>query len=135
MNLVLSPKLSFQVYMQPLVPVGDYENFKELARPRSYEFTRFGVDRGVIEYEAGAREYVVAPGDGGATFRFFKSFRLNAIFRWEWRPGSAMYVVWTEQREDLAYPGQFTFRRDFGRLFGAAADDVIMFKLVYWLSR
>jgi hypothetical protein len=140
-NLVLSPTLSFEVYMQPLVSVGDYETFKELAQPRSYELTLYGTDRGAIDYNAAARQYVVAPGDGGASFRFadpdfnFKSLRLNAIFRWEWRPGSAMYLVWTEQREDLAHPGQFTLRRDFGRVFGAAADDVIMFKLVYWLSR
>jgi hypothetical protein len=140
-NLVLSPKLSVQVYLQPLVSVGDYDSFKQLARPRSYEFTRFGVDAGVIEHDAGTRQYVVTPADDGATFRFgnpdfnFKSLRMNAIFRWEWRPGSAMYLVWTEQREDLAHPGQFTFRRDFGRVFGASADDVIMFKLVYWLSR
>jgi len=141
LNLVLSPTLSLQVYVQPLVSVGEYGTFKELAQPRSYSFTRFGLDRGAISYDAAQREYAVVPGDGGEPFRFadpdfnFKSLRFNAIFRWEWRPGSAMYLVWTEQREDFAHPGQFTFRRDFGRVFGAAADDVIMFKLAYWLSR
>ena len=81
------------------------------------------------------------PGDGGAPFTFddpdfnFKSLRLNAIFRWEWRPGSAIYVVWTEQREDLVRPGLFTLGRDFGSLFGAPADDVLLFKVAYWFSR
>lgn len=140
-NFVVSPKVSLQVYMQPLVSVGDYDTFKELARPRSFDFTRFGIDRGLLLYDAAGRQYTVSPGDGGPPFQFgdpdfnFKSLRLNAIFRWEWRPGSAIYFVWTEQREDFTHPGQFAFGRDFGRVFGASADDVIMFKIAYWLSR
>ena len=65
----------------------------------------------------------------------FKSLRLNAIYRWEWNPGSALYLVWTQQREDLANPGEFAFRRDFAGAFGAPADDVLMFKIAYWFQR
>jgi hypothetical protein len=46
-----------------------------------------------------------------------------------------MYLVWTEQRQDLAHPGEFAFRRDFGSTFGAPADDVLMFKIAYWFQR
>ncbi len=140
-NFVLSPKLSLQLYMQPLVSAGDYESFKELAGPRTYTFNRFGVDGGSLSYDVAGRQYTVTPSDGGSPFAFgnpdfnFKSLRVNAIFRWEWRQGSAMYLVWTEAREDFAHPGQFTLRRDVGRIFRAAADDVLMFKIAYWLSR
>jgi hypothetical protein len=140
-NFVLSPKISLQVYMQPLISVGDYENFKELARPRTYDFVRYGRDRGTLEYDPAPEQFAVTPGDGGAAFTFgnpdfnFKSLRLNAIFRWEWRPGSAMYFVWTEQRQDLAHPGHFSFRRDFGGVFGGPADDVILFKIAYWFNK
>jgi len=140
-NYVLSPKISVQVYMQPLVSVGDYLGFKEFARPRTFEFTRYGIDRGTLSYDPVSRRYRVEPGDGGASFGFqdpdfnFKSLRLNAIFRWEWKPGSAMYLVWTEGREDLAHPGEFAFRRDFGSTFGAPANDVLMFKIAYWFQR
>jgi hypothetical protein len=140
-NYVLSPKMSVQVYMQPLVSVGDYLEFKELARPRRFEFTRYGIDRGTLIYDPAARHYTASPGDGGASFGFsdpdfnFKSLRLNAIFRWEWKPGSAMYLVWTEQRQDTRHPGEFVFRRDFGTTFSAAADDVLMFKIAYWFQR
>ncbi len=82
------------------------------------------------------------PGDGGAAFDFddpdfnFKSLRLNAIFRWEWRPGSTMYLVWTEQRQDQAHPGQFAFRPRLRHAPSAApADDVLMFKIAYWFQR
>jgi len=140
-NYVLSPKMSLQMYMQPLVSVGDYLTFKEFAQPRTFDFTRYGVDRGTLEYNAAEKRYTVNPGDGGATFTFdnpdfnFKSLRLNAIFRWEWKPGSTMYVVWTEQRQDQGHPGEFAFRRDFGTTFGAPADDVLMFKIAYWFQR
>jgi hypothetical protein len=140
-NYVLSPKMSVQVYMQPFVSVGDYRGFKEFARPRAFEFTRYGIDRGTLTYDPVARRYSVEPGDGGASFGLndpdfnFKSLRLNAIFRWEWKPGSAMYLVWTEQRQDLAHPGEFAFRRDVGSTFGAPANDVVMFKIAYWFQR
>jgi hypothetical protein len=140
-NYVLSPKMSLQVYLQPLVSVGDYTEFKEFARPRTFEFTRYGIDRGSISYHPSARQYSVDTGDGGTPFTFddpdfnFKSLRLNAIFRWEWKPGSTMYIVWTEQREDSAHPGEFAFRRDFSTTFDAPADDVLMFKVAYWFQR
>jgi hypothetical protein len=140
-NVVLSPKISLQVYLQPLVSVGNYDGFKELARPRTFDFVRFGQHRGAVTHDAESRRYAVEPGDGGAAFGFdnpdfnFKSLRLNMIFRWEWRPGSAMYFVWTEQREDAARPGQFALGRDVRGIFSAPADDVILFKLAYWFQR
>ena len=112
-NYVLSPKMSLQVYMQPLVSVGDYSGFKEFARPRTFEFTRYGSRPGRADLRPG-REALHGgrPATAARPFGFddpdfnFKSLRLNAIFRWEWRPGSAMYLVWTEQRQDLAHPGR-----------------------------
>jgi hypothetical protein len=140
-SYVLSPKMSLQIYMQPLVSVGNYSGFKELAQPRTFDFTRYGVDSGSLTYQPVSSSYTVIPGDGGKPFDFgdpnfnFKSLRLNAIFRWEWRPGSAMYLVWTEQRQDLDDPGEFRLGRDVGRTFAAPGDDVVMFKLAYWFQR
>jgi len=139
-NYVLSPKVSLQVYMQPLVSVGAYDQFKHLAEPRTYDFEEYGRDTGLLVYDPVTRQYTVAA-TGGLPFSFdnpdfnFKSLRLNAIFRWEWRPGSAMYFVWTEQRQDSAHPGEFAFGRDLGRTFAAPANDVILFKIAYWFQR
>ena len=140
-NYVLSPKMSVQVYMQPLVSVGDYTGFKQLARPRTFEFTTFGQDGGTIVYDPLTSRYTVTPGDGGKPFEFanpnfnFKSLRLNAIYRWEWRPGSALYLVWTEQRQDLANPGAWVLGRDIRRTFSAPPDDVFVVKVSYWFQR
>jgi hypothetical protein len=140
-NYVMSPKMSLQVYMQPLVSVGRYTGFKQFARPRTFDFMPLDSGPGQLTFDPIARRYTATPADGGATFGFddpdfnVKSLRLNAIFRWEWRPGSAMYLVWTEQRDDDRHPGQFELRRDLGRTFSAPGDDVLMFKLAYWFQR
>jgi hypothetical protein len=113
---VISPRMSLQFYSQPLLAAGDYWNFKALATPRSFDF------------------YGVADPPGNPDFNF-KSLKVNAVFRWEWRLGSTLYVVWTDQREDSRYPGEFRFGRDARALFRARADDVFLVKLSYWISR
>jgi hypothetical protein len=65
----------------------------------------------------------------------FRSLRVNAVFRWEWRLGSTFYVVWTEQRENTLDAGRLRFGRDARALFRAEPDDVFLVKVSYWLSR
>jgi hypothetical protein len=108
--------MSLQFYSQPLLAAGDYWNFKALAAPRTFDFTPIGS----------------VPEDPDFNF---KSLKVNAVFRWEWRLGSTLYVVWTDQRQDLRNPGQFRLGRDARHLFGAPADDVLMVKMSYWISR
>jgi uncharacterized protein DUF5916/cellulose/xylan binding protein with CBM9 domain len=113
---VISPRMSFQLYSQPLLATGDYWNFKALALPRTFDFNPLA--------------------DFGDNPDFnFKSLKVNAVFRWEWRLGSTLYLVWTEQRQDFANPGRFSFGRDTRSLFAARPDDVLMLKVSYWLSR
>jgi hypothetical protein len=143
LNWILSPRLSLQVYAQPLISTGEYSGFKEFSTPRTFEFARYGVDRGTIDYDAAADEYRVDPDGGGpaAPFSFanpdfnFKSLRVNAVLRWEWRLGSALYVVWTQNRTNGANPGSLEFGRDVSALFDAPADDVLMVKFTYRLGR
>ena len=64
-----------------------------------------------------------------------KSLKINAVFRWELKPGSTIYAVWTRQQHDTANPGRFAFGRDARALFGAAGDDVFLVKMAYWIGR
>jgi hypothetical protein len=139
----LTPRMSLQVYTQPLLASGDYWGFKELARPGTFDFLRYGSDVGSLTYDSAARRYSIAPSDpvqgrpftiGDPDFNF-KSLRANVVFRWEWRLGSTLYIVWTEERQDFANPGTFSLGRDTRALFGARPDDVFLVKLAYWLSR
>jgi hypothetical protein len=142
-SVIVTPKVSLQVFAQPLIAVGDYGDFKELARPRSYDFLHYGATGSSIAYDSVARSYAVDPDGTGAAPAFsftdpdfnFKSLRLNAVFRWEMKPGSALYAVWTRQQVDLSNPGVFVAGRDARALFGARGDDVVLVKMAYWLGR
>lgn len=143
LNWILSPRMSLQVYTQPLISSGDYSSFKEFERPRGFQFARYGADRGAIAYDAQSGEYRVDPDGAGSapvlTFGNpdfnFKSLRVNAVFRWEWRLGSTLYVVWTQGRTNDAHPGDFELGRDVGDLLGAPGDDVFLVKFSYRLGR
>ncbi|MBI4477218.1 MAG: carbohydrate binding family 9 domain-containing protein [Acidobacteria bacterium] len=138
----MTPRMSVQVYTQPLLAAGDYWGFKELARPGTFDFLRYGLDIGRLAYDPDARRYSIDPDRSGrASFPVddpdfnFKSLRVNAVFRWEWRLGSTLYIVWTEERQDFANPGKFVFGRDARALFSAPPDDVFLVKFAYWFSR
>jgi hypothetical protein len=139
-NYIMSPRMSLQVYLQPLLSVGRYAGFKEAAKPRTHDFLEYGVDMGSIAYDAAARRYSVTPG-GGAPFSFadpdfnYKSLRVNAVYRWEFKPGSTLYAVWTQQRENNEADGPFSLNRGMSRLMRAPSDNVFMVKLSYWLGR
>jgi hypothetical protein len=57
------------------------------------------------------------------------------VLRWEWRPGSTMYLAWTQERADVQGIGDFKFGRDRSALFAAQPDNVFLIKVSYWLSR
>ena len=142
-NWILSPRMSLQIYAQPLISSGDYAGFKEFARPRSFEFARYGVDQGSIAFDPVAGEYSVDPDGAGSAPAFtfanpdfnFKSLRVNAVFRWEWRRGSNLYVVWTQNRSNDEDPGRLDLGRDTRALLSAPADDVFQVKFTYRLGR
>ena len=62
-------------------------------------------------------------------------FDSDERFRWEFIPGSTLYGVWTQQRQDFSHPGDLRFRRDAAALFSAPADDVFLVKMTYWIGR
>ncbi len=139
LNWIFSPKISLQAYIQPFMAVGDYVDFKELVSAKDFLFNQYGAGAGTIEYSAEDGVYSVDPdGMGGAPgFSFdnpdfnYKSLRGTIVLRWEYRPGSAIYVVWTQNRIDTANPGDFRFGRDFRNLLSARGDDIFMIKFTY----
>ena len=142
-NVILTPRISIQVYAQPLISVGEYDNFKELAHPRTFDFLSYGADIGELFYDGRTNIYQVDPDGAGSAppFSFanpdfnFKSLRLNAVFRWEPKPGSAFYAVWTRQQQDSRNPGSFALGRDLGAMFRSPGDDIFLVKLAFWIGR
>jgi hypothetical protein len=116
LNVAFSPTTSLQFYGQPLVSIGEYKDYKALARPRSYEFEPVPI------------------ADGSDDFNF-KSLRGNAIFRWEYRPGSALFLVWNHGRvNEEPTDGRFTFGKSFSSLFEQEADNIFLAKLTYYFT-
>jgi hypothetical protein len=114
-NITFTPNLSFQLYVQPYLATGHYERTKELLFAKSYEF---------------------GPYDPGYSPDFNeKSLRGNAVLRWEYRPGSTLYLVWSQNRyEGIADPGDFSPRRDLSTLIRAQGENVFMMKVNYWFN-
>jgi hypothetical protein len=143
-SLILTPAVSLHVFAQPLLAAGAYSHIKELARPRTFDFTEYGSGASTLTLDRAARLYTADPdGSNGPASAFtfddpdfnLRSLRVNAIFRWEFKPGSALYAVWTRQQEDSDVPGPFALRRDARAMLAAPGDDVVLLKFAYWLGR
>jgi uncharacterized protein DUF5916/cellulose/xylan binding protein with CBM9 domain len=117
-NYTVSPTLSIQIYAQPFVSAGDYSSFQELANGRA---TRFGDRWAAYAY-------------GSDPDFNYRSFRTTNVIRWEYKPGSTLFVVWQQGREESITRGDFRFGRDFGQAFSVPATNVLLVKLAYWLN-
>jgi hypothetical protein len=137
LNWTFTPRLSLQAYLQPFLAVGRYDRFRELARPKSLDYHFYGEGGSTIRFAGGS--YEVDPDGAGpaAAFAFgnpdfnVKSLRGTVVLRWEYRPGSLLYFVWTQNRADYANPGEFRFGRDLGDLLTAPGDNIFLVKFTY----
>jgi hypothetical protein len=140
-------KLSLQSYIQPFVAVGSYDGFKEFRTPGTFDFAVYGRDQGTIanntDVDGNVTGYTVDP-DGVAPAPSFvienpnfntHSLRGNAVLRWEYRPGSALYVVWQQERSGLESAFDFEARRDVGAIFRERPSNIFLVKAVYWLAK
>ena len=137
LNWIFTPRLSLQVYLQPYLAVGKYDRFKQLNRPRTYDYLVFGESPSTITYQDGL--YLIDPDGNGPASSFsiynpdfnYKSLRGTIVLRWEYRLGSLLYLVWTQNRADYSNPGDFSLGRDLGNLFTAPGDNVFLLKITY----
>ncbi len=136
LNWIFTPRLSLEMYAQPLLSSGRYTGFKGLARPRSYEFNGYP-DPG----ETSDQDRIVVDPDGSGPVTGHEiddpnfslaSLRGNAVLRWEYFPGSTLFLVWTQTRSATETMGSFRTGRALNRLWGADADNIFMVKISYW---
>ncbi len=149
-DVSISPALTFQLYAQPLLSSGDYVTYRQLEGTRTFDFIDFrpgaaaqagddvlcqGGDICLVD----GRQYIDFDGDGvtdyGFTDRDFniRSLIGNAVLRWEYRPGSTVFLVWQRQQRGRINTGDFDFGRDFDALWGLDAENMFMIKFDYWL--
>jgi hypothetical protein len=137
----VTPDLSLEVYAEPFAASGRYSDFGQLAAPRSFGLDAFGAAEVLACGPADAAPCTpgshLFTGNGGADAiaRDFnvRSFRSNAVLRWEWRPGSTLFVVWQQDRSSRLYYGDPVGAGAFGDVFQAPGNNVLAVKMTYWV--
>ena len=111
--------LSLELYLQPFIAIGDFGDFKELNAAQSYDFSPY-----VLEENRDFHR---------------RSLKSNLVLRWEFSPGSALFVVWSQSRsanlgdptdEDL----EFRPLSRIGSSFSDNGDHVLLVKASYWVG-
>jgi hypothetical protein len=151
-NVAFSTTLTLEAYAQALLSAGKYASYQQLEAARTYDFDVFergdyGEDGagsfcegGRICQDPDGRQHVDFDGDGRTDYDFssrdfnFRSLRGNLVLRWEYRPGSTVFLVWQHRRSNQEEYGDFDFDRDLRALGSLAGDDLFMVKVNYWLG-
>ena len=143
LDLILTPELTIQFWGQPFIASGDYSEFKYITDPHADRFTdRFHTyTASEIGYDEPNGYYNINEGGSGLSYGFedpdfnVKEFLSNLVFRWEYRPGSFLYLVWSQTRSGYDPWGYFNFGDDFMDMWDAHPTNVVMLKLSYRLGR
>ncbi|MCK6561722.1 carbohydrate binding family 9 domain-containing protein [candidate division KSB1 bacterium] len=111
-NLTFTRDLTLQLYAQAFVAKGHFDNFARLVSPAT-----------------------LVPEDYRGNHDFNdRSFHLNLVWRWEYRPGSTLYLVWTQSRRGAFDDFYTPVGRDLRATFSLPAENVLMLKVSYWLQ-
>jgi hypothetical protein len=143
LGLALTPRLSLDVYAEPFVSTARYTGLKLVADPRAAayadRFDMLGPDR-LTRPGGDSAATVDVNRDGVPDFSFDEpdfrvvSLRTNTVLRWEFLPGSTLFVVWQQNREDDTPDAAGGLGRGFLDTFAATGQHVFAVKVAYWLG-
>jgi hypothetical protein len=141
LNVTFTPSLSLQLYAQPFVSAGDYRSLGEVRDARARDLARrvstFGAGSvapagdGELRIDRGLGRASITLDDPDFTVRELKS---NAVLRWEYRPGSALFLVWAQARNDDARTPNFSVGRQARELWKTNGTNVLLVKASYWIA-
>jgi hypothetical protein len=147
-NATFSPSLTLELYAQPFIASGSYQDFREFLAPRTRKMAIYGQDNGsTIQPQIDpatnrTTAYLIDPDGPGASAPFtlsnpnfnFRSVRGTGVVRWEYRPGSTLFFVWSQQREGGDDAGDFDLRHDFRSIFADRPTNIFQIKATYWVG-
>ncbi|MDZ4804967.1 MAG: DUF5916 domain-containing protein [Candidatus Eisenbacteria bacterium] len=142
-DYTLIPNLTLQYYGSPFIAAGQYDTFRRVTNSRAdnYEDRTDIFSDNNIAYIGAEAEYAVDEnGDGQTDYRFsdpdfnIRDFNSNLVARWEFQPGSVLFVVWSQARSDFAPVGRFSAGDDLNSLFDAPGNNVFLVKVSKWFS-
>lgn len=137
LNYTFRPDLNLDLYAEPFAASGRYDGFGELAAPGSRTLLVYGTGGTTLTTRADGSHDVT---DGAASFRLRNvdfnalSFRSNLVLRWEWRPGSTLYLVWQQDRSERDPIGVRATPGDLLDAFTARGRNFLAVKASFWLA-
>jgi hypothetical protein len=136
MSLTLKPDVNLDVYAEPFAASGHYYDYGELLLPGGIERLKYGTNGTGLVVNPDGSQTVTA---GSSTFnlrnRDFNtlSFRSNVVLRWEWRPGSTLYLVWQQDRSETETLGDYVNVGDMFRSVAAPGRNSFVVKTSFWI--
>jgi hypothetical protein len=125
MDLAFSSKMTLQLYAQPFASRGSYSDYRKVVAPTAARAT----ERFAPLTAEPLPESAPQPSFG------VTDLRVNVVLRWEYRPGSRLYVVWGQARHDAVTDSSFRFPGDVLAAFRAAPANRLLVKLSFWAAR
>lgn len=139
----ITPDLSIQYWGQPFVFAGEYSDFKRMTDTKAENYNdRYHIfSDNEISYDTENAMYDFDENQDGSIdysledpdFKVFE-FRSNLVLRWEYIPGSTLYVVWSQGREEVEETGIFNWNNDMVDLYRNVPRNIFLIKLSYRLS-
>ncbi|MFH1049598.1 MAG: DUF5916 domain-containing protein [bacterium] len=135
LNMAFTSDFTLEYYVEPFVANGDYFHFGELAEAGTHDLKYYGEEWTTINKFG--NKYLVH--DGANIFTFdnpdfnYLSFRSNLVLRWEYIPGSTVYLVWQQNKSNY---DNLTGKVDLNTLmdsYSAKGVNSIALKVSYWL--
>jgi hypothetical protein len=143
-NYNITPDLTIQYWGQPFIAAGEYNRFKYITNSKADELTNrySNYTENQISFNSDWNIYQIDDNqDGDADYSFakpdfnVKTFLSNLVVRWEYLPGSVIYLVWSQNRNQYINEGLFDFSNDIAGLFNGNATNVFLVKLSYRIGR
>ena len=142
-NYTINPELSIEYYGQPFVSAGKYTDYKKITQTNAGAFNeRFHVfTTDEISYNSEINSYSIdGNGNGNQDYSItnpdfnFRQFRSNLVVRWEYLPGSTIYLVWSQGRTSSDSNGLFSYGNDMKDLFKVTPNNIFLVKFSYWFA-
>ena len=140
-NYTLSPTVSFQLYAQPFIATGEYSNYKDVVDPQASDYNdRYRTFTAAETTVADSSVMLDGDGDGVPDLTValpdfsFGQLRSTFVTRWEYRPGSSLFLIWNHNRTSFTEEGQFGFSEDARELADEPGEHVFLLKLNYWFG-
>jgi hypothetical protein len=136
-----SPTLSLQLYAQPFIAAGRASEYKEAVRPGADSYDdRYHIYTDDEIDTADDVATIDTDGDGTGDYSFelldfnVRELRSNLVLRWEYRPGSTLFLIWSHGRSSSITDGRYHLADDLSSLADEPGEHVVLAKLTYWLG-